>query len=105
MQRRIWRRSRGVFPLLCRQCWLEDISIDVSYKDNIMSYRHSVWGGGSGLLTIFLGYCESIPGRFEAGACDDELGTADLPSSVDDTGQIVVVSLLSIVYTPEYGVG
>lgn len=59
--------------------------------------------GGS--LTIFLGYCESIPGGLEAGTRDNELRTADLPSSVDDTGQIVVVSLLAVVYTPEYGVG
>lgn len=63
-------------------------------------------GGGVGrALTIFLGYCEGIAGGSEAGAGDNELGTADLPSSVDDTGQIVCVSLLAIVDTPKYGVG
>lgn len=58
-----------------------------------------------GWLTIFSCYHESISGGSKAGACDDELGTADLPSSVDDTGQIVVVSLLAIVDAPKYGVG
>lgn len=109
MRRRIWRRSKGVSPLLCRQCWLNDISINVSLSlssEQISLIEYKLYAfEWEGCLTIFLCYHESIPGGSEAGASDNELGTADLPSSVDDTGQIVVVSLLAIVDAPKYGVG
>lgn len=109
MRRRRWRRSKGVFPLLCKQCLLKNtISIQYSLclsQKTVQITMQECLGLLGGCLTIFLCYHESIAGGPEAGACDDELGTADLPSSVDDTGQIVVMSLLAIVDASKYGVG
>lgn len=56
-------------------------------------------------LTVFFSYGEGVPGALEAGSGHDELGAANLPSSVDYTAQIIVVSLLSVIHAPKYGVG
>lgn len=54
---------------------------------------------------VLFGDGEGILGALEAGAGDDELCAADLASSVDNSAEIVVVTLFAVVDTPEYGVG
>lgn len=61
------------------------------------------WKGGMVRirLTVLIGYCEGVPRALEAGPGHDELGTPNLPGSVDDAGKVVVMTLFAVVHAPE----
>lgn len=54
---------------------------------------------------VFLGEREGVPRGLETGPRDDELGAADLPGSVYQAAEVVIMPLLAVVDAPEYGIG